>query len=540
MTRKMIETQPNPKTNSAEQAELEAVLASETFRRAPTLARILEYLCERQLRGESFIKEYEIATQVMGRSSDFDPQQDGSVRVNLHHLRKKLRGFYEAEGATHALWIKLPIGQSLPSFVARPSQAEAAELRSAEAGLPPENGSELIALAAIEPEAIPPAATPASVTEPATETGTASPIPVLPAKPRRASVLLAISLGAALLGCLLTWLWMRGHPAGEPPVVITDATLRLGCGLRHPLRDTAGRSWSADAYFQGGSPFYRPVSAIGGASNSQIYQRGREGNFTYDIPLPRAVYELHLYFAETGVHGEGFRTMQIWINGKSMAQYFDVTSDAGGFANATEKVYTAVQPAADGKLHLRFTGDNAAVGAFLNAVEILPGNGDAIRPIRQTTLSTYSFDPQGMEWAPDAWFHGGRVNYLPSIFPNLPLQGFYKSERFGNFTYSIPVPPNRTYSLTLYFQDAWFSHQARQPPNNGQRRFDVICNGQMLLSQFDILREAGGDGFRVVKRFTGIQPTTQGKIMLSFTPSQNYAVLNALAIEQEPVAAAVK
>ena len=528
----MIETQSNPDIHSAEQAELEAVLASETFRRAPTLARILEYLCGRQLRGETFIKEYEIATQVMGRSSDFDPQQDGSVRVNLHHLRKKLKTFYEGEGAAHAIWISLPIGQSLPSFVPQ-AAAETAEPPSTEAEPPVEQHPEALESSAIALEPAVPetaAALPLPATEPAAESG---PAPRKPSRLHLTALVLAASLGAALLAGLLTWFWMRSHPAEAASAAITDATLRLGCGQSHAFEDTAGRVWRPDAYFHGGTAFHRQVPIIGNTSDSGIYQRGREGSFSYDIPVPRASYELHLYFAETSVHGEGFRTMQISINGKHMAQYFDVTSDAGGFANATEKIYTAVQPAADGKIHLQFQGDSAPK-AFLNAIEIMPGNGDALRPIRQTTLPTYYFDPQGTEWTPDAWFHGGRVNYLPSVFPNLPLQGFYQNERFGNFSYSIPVLPNRTYSLTLYFQDAWFSHQARQPVNPGQRRFDVTCNGQMLLSQFDILREADGDGFRVVKHFTGIHPTTQGKIMLTFTPSQNYAVLNALAIEEEP------
>ncbi len=535
----MIETQSNPMTNSAEQAELEAVLASDTFRRAPTLARILEYLCGRQLRGETFIKEYEIATQVMGRSSDFDPQQDGSVRVNLHHLRKKLKSFYEAEGATHAIWITLPIGQSLPSFVPQPTPAEAAEQHAAEQhGKSPESAPELAEPMAHETVTGSPASPAATATATVTEPATAAhrlPAHRLPAL-RVAALLLAVALGAALAG-LPAWFWMRSSPTKAPPVAMTDAALRLGCGQSRAFEDAAGRIWGRDAYFHGGAAFHRRLAAIGGAADSGIYQRGREGDFSYDIPLPRASYELHLYFAETSVHGEGFRTMQIWINGKRMAQMFDVTSDAGGFANATEKIYAGVQPAADGKIHVQFKGDSAGK-AFLNALEIMPGNGDALRPIRQTTLPTYYFDPQGTVWTPDAWFHGGRVTYLPSVFPNLPLQGFYQNERFGNFSYAIPVLPNRTYRLTLYFQDAWFSHQAHQPANRGERRFDVTCNGQELLSQFDVLREADDEGFQVVKRFTGIQPTMQGKIMLTFTPSQNYAVLNALAIEEEPASAA--
>ena len=527
----MIETEINPSIHHAERKELETVLSSDLFRRAPTLARILEYLCERQLRGEAFIKEYEIATQVMGRSSDFDPQQDGSVRVNLHHLRKKLRTFYETEGADHAIRITLPIGQSLPSFVeqtvAEESAAAVAEARS------PSTEHEV---AAPEGDTAPTADTLAPTLSPETSQKAddqESPSIHVGSRSMKTAQWLAAIFAAALLASALTWFWIHRHASLRThQVVMTDATLRIACGNRSAFQDGAGRPWGADAYFTGGKAFHRPALSIGGTADSSIYQAGRQGNFSYDIPLSREPYELHLYFAETEMRGEGFRTMEIWINGKRVEQYFDVTSDAGGVANATEKIYTGVQPAADGKLHLQFKGMSA--DAFVNAIEIMPGNGESMRPIRQTALPTYYFDPQGTVWGPDMWFHGGRVNHIPDLFPKLPWEGFYQNERFGNFSYAIAVVPGRTYNLTLYFQDAWFSHEKPGAVNTGKRRFDVDCNGKQLLQQFDILQQADGSGFRVIKRFTGVQPTAQGKILLSFTPSQNYAVLNALSVEEQP------
>jgi hypothetical protein len=316
---------------------------------------------------------------------------------------------------------------------------------------------------------------------------------------------------------------------------MTDATLRIGCGLPRAYQDSAGRIWDTDAYFNGGKPFHHAVAPIDGALDSGIYQNGREGDFSYDIPVPRASYELRLYFAETSMHGEGFRAMNIWINGKRVEHLLDIISDADGFGSADEKVYTSVQPAADGRIHIQFKGTTSL--SFVNAIEILPGDGDLMRPIRQTTLSTYYYDPQGIIWTPDAWFRGGRVNHIPDIFPDLPLEGLYQNERFGNFAYSIPVQPNRTYTLTLYFQDAWFSHAPPKEIQNGKRQFDVTCNGTELLHQFDILQKAGGNGSRVVKRFTGIESTAQGKLLLTFTPIQNYAMINAIEVEQEPVSA---
>ena len=74
-------------------AEIETVL-SDAFRRSPKVSRLLRYLCDKQLDGQGDqITEYGIAIEVLGRDEQFDPQQDALVRVNLLHLRKKLREY---------------------------------------------------------------------------------------------------------------------------------------------------------------------------------------------------------------------------------------------------------------------------------------------------------------------------------------------------------------------------------------------------------------------------------------------------------------
>ena len=75
-----------------QRAELEAVLRSELFSRAPTLAHLLSYLCEKTFAGESGqIKEYSIAVDVFGRRDSFDQDVDSIVRVQANRLRKRMR-----------------------------------------------------------------------------------------------------------------------------------------------------------------------------------------------------------------------------------------------------------------------------------------------------------------------------------------------------------------------------------------------------------------------------------------------------------------
>src|ERR1039458_3347062 len=101
-------------------AEVLAVLSSETFRRSPKLSRLLKYLCDKRLDGQaSEITEYGIALDVLGRNAEFDPQQDAVVRVDTHHLRKRLKEYYAGPGADHPIQIVIANGQYAPQFAGR-------------------------------------------------------------------------------------------------------------------------------------------------------------------------------------------------------------------------------------------------------------------------------------------------------------------------------------------------------------------------------------------------------------------------------------
>src|SRR5487761_2443869 len=101
----------------AQRAELQAVLQSKNFTRAPTLAHLLSYLCETLFAGKaSEIKEYSIGTEVFHRGPSFDQDSDSIVRVEANRLRKRLAEYYAGEGASHKLRIIIPLGQYVPEF----------------------------------------------------------------------------------------------------------------------------------------------------------------------------------------------------------------------------------------------------------------------------------------------------------------------------------------------------------------------------------------------------------------------------------------
>ena len=105
-----------------QRAELKSVLESTHFLRAPKLAQLLSYLCERLFAGEAGkIKEYSIGVEVFGRGERFDQNSDSIVRVEANRLRKRLAEYYSGEGATHRLQITIPVGQYVPEFEPGPA-----------------------------------------------------------------------------------------------------------------------------------------------------------------------------------------------------------------------------------------------------------------------------------------------------------------------------------------------------------------------------------------------------------------------------------
>jgi hypothetical protein len=61
--------------------------------------------------------------------------------------------------------------------------------------------------------------------------------------------------------------------------------------------------------------------------------------------------------------------------------------------------------------------------------------------------------------------------------------------------------------------------------------FDVTCNGEVLLKNFDILAEGGSAP--VVKTIDNVQGNAGGRIELSFMPVVNYAVVSAIEVLPE-------
>ncbi len=511
----------------AKRAELRAVLASPEFVRAPRLAHLLTYLCEKMLAGETAqIKEYSIGVEVFDRGDSFDQDSDSIVRVEANRLRKRLADYYARDGATHALKITIPLGQYVPQFT--PVARDLVACESA-GGSPTES---------------PPAA---SQTNPAARTF------------RRAvhqpwgfllGVVIAVALvygwrvslkRAATLASqpAVQPVYSNGFQFGPPP----GPEVRILTGANRSLVDHAGKLWSSDTEFTGGTAVKSGVLHIWRTQDEGFYRTSRQGqSFRYDIPLKQGIYELRLHFAETvydpestGTGAEGRRLMTVRANGKTLLSGFDVVADAGGGNTADVKIFPDISPDRGGYLHLEFSSDNGEP-AIVSAIEILPGLRGHALPIRILPRQSPYYSDDSRWWSPDSYFEGGRIATYTTPVTGTDDPELFESERWGNFTYAIPVPPGK-YTLTLYFaarrvdpdQPALPEPEAKSA---AARVFNVFCNGRPLLDNFDLASEAR-DKDVVIRRFADLQPNAQGKLFLSFVPVDGYATVSGIEVLPE-------
>jgi len=496
----------------AERAEFDAVLRSNLFHRAPNLASVFRYTCERYFAGEGQnIKEYNIAIEALGRPADFNQKKDSIVRVEAHRLRKRLSEYYAGEGANHPVHITIPAGQYIPQFLV--------------------HGAEI--------ETPPPAVEAALAVElPAAVFEEAPPAAIVASGPRFiwiALVLLFLAGGAAG-----TYFWVRTDPAlparwlGSMRPVEGDLRFLAGYG-GEPFRDRQGRTWQSDRYYNGGRAVpLTPSQPIEGSPDPALVRSNRQGTFNYDIPMVPGDYELRLYFVETklGIGGlanaANARLFRVNLNGKLLLNLFDVLEEAGAPNRLHVRVFRDVSPGADGLLHLSFQ-QITDVPAILSAIEVLPTVPGHVRPIRIVAQAANVADADDALWQADEYGVGGiQVN---RTFTNGSQRMLFRGERYGNFAYRIPAAAGK-YRLRLYFAETYFGTNLPFAQNNAgaPRVFNVFANGVALIRDLDVAKEAQGSNKPLVREFENLEPNAQGLFVLEFVPVHNYAEVNAIEI----------
>jgi hypothetical protein len=482
----------------AEQQELNR--AVEQLGRGTRPARLLEFIGARYFeRQEDQLTEYNIAVAVFGRSAKtFDATQDAVVRVEAHRLRKKLRNLY-AGGAPHGLQISLPAGSYVPKFLRAEEAATASDGESVEPRRSDRSGLYLLTVAGAAMAVIA-----ALVLVRRSDTrGVESPPPATA----------AVESPAAAAGDGLSELHIMAGYSGSEVI------------------DASGVRWTPDQYFTGGGAWPTGGRYVRGTSRQFLFANWRNGQFEYNVPLKPGPYEMRLFFVSPQTVGdEKIGGFEISLNGQPLFTTFDINLNARGADVAEELVVRDVMPGDDGFVRVGFT--NQLGIASLNALELVPGIAGQLRPIRISTQPTSFVDHKGQRWRADDYFINGFRSTERRRVSGTEDPELFVSERYGHFSYAIPVDVRGRYTVVLHFAEFYFGDQNIGGGGVGSRVFNVYCNGQTFLKNFDIYKEAGS--LRLVsKMFRNIEPSPQGKINLTFEPVANNATISGIEILDE-------
>ena len=530
---------PVPRCKEAPAEEREAlvrrVASSGTLEKSPRLRAFFLHVCRCALDNKpEAATEHQIGICVYERPPGYNPNEDNIVRSQARLLRMKLEHHFANEGKDEAIVITIPKGRYLPVFETR--------------------CEEPVILHAVRPS-----------------------------EPAKSNHMLQMLVGVAVLfGLVIVWLGYllfkspsatpkasvapsgsvtraepneAGPPSRTPPVAFASGIGEVRIAAGHtgdPYVDVWGRRWEADRYYEGGAAqpgprhFFPPVADEGlfrsmrEAISADMTVPQSQRQIRYDIPVHSGVYELRLYFADSlrrpdadqKEDTQNYRHFQVNLNAHPLLVDFDPIAD-GGAGSVAIRVFRDVYPTADGKLHLEFLSSWGRP-AFVSAMEITPGIPGKLKPIRLSAHQSPFIDGDGTRWSGDNYFIDGRTTIYRNSNTGPKIPALYTLERYGNFSYAIPVAPG-SYTIKLHFLESFFSPliPAAGCQGAGCRVFDVTCNGVLLLQDFDVFQAARGAFRPVVREFHGLHPNGQGKLLLSFSPKVNYAEVRAIEVIDE-------
>jgi endoglucanase Acf2 len=145
-----------------------------------------------------------------------------------------------------------------------------------------------------------------------------------------------------------------------------------------------------------------------------------------------------------------------------------------------------------------------------------------------TGVSINAGGGEAYPFAADTDFTGGATaNSTNAIntsgVSNAAPQYVYQSNRYGNFSYTIPgLKGNTAYPVRLHFAETYWTVA-------GQRTFNVSLNGQQVLTNFDIVGAAGAANKAVVQQLTATS-NASGTITIQFTSVKDNAEVSGIEV----------
>ena len=125
------------------------------------------------------------------------------------------------------------------------------------------------------------------------------------------------------------------------------------------------------------------------------------------------------------------------------------------------------------------------------------------------------------------YFRGGQLRASQEPAQGTDDPEFYETERWGHFSYAIPVAPGK-YTITLHF----IERNSTETSGAEDRTFNVVCNGKAILRNLNIM-ERVGQNRPLVMKIKGLEPSAQGKLLVEFVPVTRYATVSAIEVVGE-------
>jgi Malectin domain/Putative Ig domain/Secretion system C-terminal sorting domain len=144
-----------------------------------------------------------------------------------------------------------------------------------------------------------------------------------------------------------------------------------------------------------------------------------------------------------------------------------------------------------------------------------------------------SFQFNNTTWLSDQYYSGGGIYSKTSLaINNTTNDQLYQTERYGNFSYAIPVPATGIYYMDLHFAEIY--HGVSNTAGVGARLFNVsVENNQFTLQNFDIFQQAGGAATAYDVRVENIQ-VSDGFLNISFTTVKDNAKISGISVYKYP------
>ena len=214
-----------------------------------------------------------------------------------------------------------------------------------------------------------------------------------------------------------------------------------------------------------------------------------------------------------------------WTAGQGATSYNvkRSTVKGGPYANVTTGITAVTYP--DNTV-TNLTAYYYVVTAVSGGVESAASNEASATPSGSAGISINAGGPASGSFVADCDFSAGTsaTNWTGAVdtsaVTNPAPQAVYQSERWGNYTCTVPgLTPNASYTVRLHFTEDYHT-------GAGQRIENVTINGLAALTNFDIYAAAGALHKANIQQFTATA-TAGGQIAIAFAATASSPDTNA-------------